>query len=109
MNRIWIACVASTIALGSMSAFAADLTPDEGAELRQRADELKRVRDQNPVSAQDGMKLDRPQGDVKVPKPRGEVKAKPKSKPKSKSKNESVTKKMKRSAETMPGALVRKK
>ena len=107
MNRIWIACVASTIALGSMSAFAVDLTPEEGVELRQRASELQRVREQNPASVQDGMKLDRPQGDVKVPRPRGEVKAKPKSKPKSKS--ESVTKKMKRSAESMPGALIRTK
>ena len=105
MNRIWIACVASAIALGSTAAFAADLTPEEGAELRQRATELQRVREQNPASVQDGMKLDRPQGDVKVPKPRGEVKAKPKSK--SKSKSDSATKKMKRSAEKIPGALVR--
>jgi len=101
MNRIWIACVASAIAMGASSAFAAELTPEEGAELRQRAEELHRVRQQNPASVQDGMKLDRPQGDLKIDKPRGEVKARPKSAKKSKS--ERAKSRLKK----MPGALVR--
>ena len=104
MNKLWIACVVSTILLGSAPSFAAEnMTPEEGAALRQRADELKRVREQNP-SAQDGMKLDRPQGDVKIPKPRGEVKAKPKAK---KSKSERAKSRLKRTAKELPGALVR--
>ena len=105
MNRLLLTAFAAVIALGPLAALAADMTDDQRAELRQRAEELQRVRAQNPAAAQDGMKLDRPQGDVKVPKPRGDVKAKPKSRAKS----ESVTKKMKRSADKMPGALVRNK
>ena len=105
MNKVWIACVVSTILLGSTSGFAAEnMTPEDGAALRQRADELKRVREQNPT-AQDGMKLDRPQGDVKIPKPRGEVKAKPAKTKKSKS--ERAKARLKRTANELPGALVR--
>jgi len=106
MNKLWIACVVSTIALASTSAFAADLTPDERAALRQRADELVRVREQNPATAQDGMKLDRPQGDVKIPKPRGEVKAKP---AKTKKSKRGAKTRLKRTAKELPGALVRKR
>jgi len=101
MNRLLLTAFAAVIALGPLAALAADMTDDERAALRQRAEELQRVRAQNPVAAQDGMKLDRPQGDVKVPRPRGEVKAKPKSK------QEGVKRKMKRTAEEVPGALVR--
>jgi hypothetical protein len=101
MNRLLLTAFAAVIAPGPLAALAADMTTDERAELRQRAEEHVRVRERNPAIAQDGMKLDRPQGDVKVPKPRGDVKAKPKSK------QEGVKSRMKRNAKKVPGALVR--
>lgn len=101
MHRLLLTACAAVIALGPPTALAVDMTDDQRAALRQRAEELHTVRAQHTVAAQDGMKLDRPQGDVKVPKPRGDVKAKPKSK------QGGVKSKMKRSAEKVPGALVR--
>ena len=112
MNRLIVTGFAAIIALSSIGVFAADLTPDEGTELRQRADEWQRMRAQNPNAGQEGMRFDRPQGDVKLDRPRGEVKAKPKAKkanPKAKkSKTQRAKDKIKRTAKTMPGALVRK-
>jgi hypothetical protein len=107
MNTLFVTAAAAVLALGSMTASAADLTPDERTELRQRADEWQRVRAQNPNAGQGDIRLDRPQGDVKIGKPRGEVKAKPKS-AKKKTKREPAENRVKRTARDVPGALVRK-
>jgi len=104
MNRLFVTGFTALITFGSFAVSAADLTTDESTELRQRADEWQRMRAQNPSAGQEGMRLDRPQGDVKIDRPRGEVKAKPKSK---KSKTERGKDKIKRTAKTLPGALVR--
>ena len=106
MKRLLITGFAAAIALGSLQSAAADLTSDERTELRQRADEWQRMRAQNPNAGQEGMKLDRPQGDVKLNKGRGEVKAQPKAA--KKTKRERAKNRIKRTAREMPGALVRK-
>lgn len=121
MNKLLITGFAAVMTLGSIAASAAELTPDERSELRQRADEWQRMRAQNPRAGQEGMQLDRPQGDVKMGKPRGEVKATPKGTKKSKvkkklksagakakSKTASTKAKVTRTAKDMPGAMVRK-
>lgn len=105
MNRLFVTVAAAVIGVSAMTASAADLTTDERTELRQRADEWQRMRAQNPSAGQDGMKMDRPQGDVRLDKGRGEVKARPKAA--KKSKRERAKARMKRTAKELPGALVR--
>ncbi len=107
MNRLLISGFAAMMACGSLATSAAELTSDESTELRQRADEWQRMRAQNPNAGQEGMKLDRPQGDVKLNKGRGEVKAQPKAA--KKSKRERAKNRIKRTAKELPGALVRKR
>ena len=115
MYRLIVTGFAAVIGLNAMVGSAADLTPDESTELRQRADEWQRMRAQNPNAGQEGMRFDRPQGDVKPHRPhgdvkphrpRGEVKAKPKAK---KSKAKRAKEKIKRKARALPGALVRQR
>jgi len=105
------------MALGSVSAVAADLTSDERSELRQRADGLQSQRQREP--GWDGgqrrvneSRMNDSRGDVRLNQNRGEVKAKTKATARSakptKTKRERVKNRMKRTAKEMPGALVRK-
>lgn len=107
-------CIALVFALGSACAFAADLTPDQQAELRERASALNAERQRNPdwdggqrrVSETRGdVKLNQNQGEVKN-KNRGEVKPKAHS-GKPKTKTQRAKDRIKRTAKEMPGALVR--
>ena len=109
MKKLYMACFATLLAAASVPGIAADLTPDEGAELRARAEGLQSQRQRDP--SWDGgtrrvNEVPKPSGgDVKLNQNRGEVKAKP---AKTRKKGESVTQKAKRSARKLPGALVRK-
>lgn len=117
MKKFYVTCIASMLALGSMSAFAADLTSDERSELRQRADGLNSQRQREP--GWDGgqrrvneSRMNESRGDVRLNQNRGEVKAKAKTtarsaKP-SKTKRDRAKNRIKRTAKEMPGALVRK-
>lgn len=114
MNKIYVACIASVMALGSMSAQAADLTPDERSELRQRADGLHAQRQRDP--GWDGgqrrvneSRMNDSRGDVRLNQNRGEVKAKAKTTVRSAkpSKTKRAKDRIKRTAKEMPGALVR--
>ena len=108
MKNVYVTCFASLLVLASASAIAADLTPDEGAELRARAEGLHAQLQRDP--SWDGgtrrvSEVPKPSGgDLKLNQNRGEVKAKP---AKTRKKSESVTQKAKRSAKKLPGALVR--
>lgn len=117
MKKVYLACIASMMALGAMSAVAADLTPDERSELRQRADGLRSQKQREP--GWDGgqrrvneSRMNDSRGDVRLNQNRGEVKAKAKATARSakpgKSKRERAKNRMKRTAKEMPGALVRK-
>jgi hypothetical protein len=124
MKNIYVACIASMLALGSVSALAADLTPDERSELRQRADGLRAQQQREP--AWDGgqrrvsdTRMNDSRGDVRLDQNRGEAKTnahggKPgkahagKAKSATKSKTKRVKERVKRTAKDMPGALVRK-
>lgn len=115
MNRLFLAaaCMASAVAASPMPALSRDLGPEEGAELRERANHLLAERQRNP--AWDGgttrlsrtrseVPLDRDRGEVKMPQ-RGEVK--PKVKDSRKPKRETIGKRMKRAVKDVPGAFVR--
>lgn len=114
MNRFFIrTCVASMFALGCASVFAADLTPDEQTELRQRAEGLQAERQRNPgwdggrsrlSQTRSDVRLDKNQGDVKMPKRTG-VKVKAKSA--KKAKREPLRNKASRAVKKVPGAFVR--
>ncbi len=117
MKKIYVTCIASVMALGAMSALpavAADLTPDERSELRQRADGLYAQRQREP--GWDGgqrrvndSRMNDSRGEVRLNRNRGEVKAKAHSaKKKTVSKSKRAKHKVKRTARDMPGALVRK-
>ena len=109
MKKLYVTCFATLLAAASVPGIAADLTPDEGAELRARAEGLQAQRQRDP--SWDGAtrrvnEVPKPRGgDVKLNQNRGEVKAKP---AKGRKKGESVTQQAKRSAKKRPGALVRK-
>ena len=114
MTRLIAACAAALFALTALPGLAADLNTDERSELRQRADALKARRASNPswdggtrYSSQSDIPIDRPRGDIKTPRSSGEVKARPKNK--TKAKREPVSKRAKRAAKTLPGALVRER
>ena len=109
MNKaLFGAVVASTFGLNALSAVAADMTPDERAELRTRADQLKAERVSAPQTGD--LKLDQDRGEVKL-NPRGDnIKAKPAKmkKPKQKTKRAGSRKaKLKAAVKKIPGALVR--
>ena len=108
MKKLYVTWFATLLAAASVPGIAADLTPDEGAELRARAEGLQAQRSRDP-SWDGGTRrvndLPKPSGgDMKLNQNRGEVKAKP---AKGRKKSESVTQKAKRSAGKLPGALVR--
>ena len=101
------------VACASIPAFAADLTPEEGSDLRSRADGLVSERQRNPNwdggttrlnKARSDVPLNQNQGEVKTPR-RGEVKAKVKSG--KKVKREPLRKRAKRTVKEIPGALAR--
>ena len=108
MKKLYVTCFAILLAAAPVCASAADLSPDEGSELRARAEGLQAQRSRDP--SWDGgtrrvNEVPKPSGgDVKLNQNRGEVKAKP---AKGRKKSESVTQKAKRSAKNLPGALVR--
>ena len=108
MKKLYVTCFATLLAAAAVSASAADLSPDEGSELRSRAEGLQAQRQRDP--SWDGgtrrvNEVPKPRGgDVKLNQNRGEVKSKP---AKTRKKSESVAQKAKRSAKKLPGALVR--
>lgn len=116
MKKFYVTCIASVLALGTLSAVAADLTSDERSELRQRVDGLKAQRQREP--GWDGgqrrvneSRMSESRGDVRLNQNRGEVKAKTKvrgAKKVTKTKRERAKNRVKRTAKEMPGALVRK-
>jgi hypothetical protein len=78
-------CVAATLVLLPIGAFAAEMTGQERAELRERVRSLQVQRAQNPTwdggttrlnDSRGEVKLDRPRGEVKLDRPRGDVKTK---------------------------------
>ena len=117
MKKLYVTCFATLLAAASVPGIAADLSPDEGSELRARAEGLQAQRSRDPSWDGGTRRVNETQlerrvsevpkpsgGDVKLNQNRGEVKAKP---AKGHKKSESVTQKAKRSAEKLPGALVR--
>jgi len=118
MTKFYGMCIALVLALGSVCASAADLAPDQQAELWERANALNAERQRNPdwdggrrrvsdVKLNDnrGEVKNQNQGEVKN-KNRGEVKPKAHS-GKPKTKTERAKARMKRTVKEMPGALVR--
>jgi hypothetical protein len=110
MKNRYRSCIALVLALASAGAFAADLTADQQAELRERASALNAERQRNPEW--DGgqrrvsdVKLNDNRGEVKNPS-RGDVKPRPHS-GKPATKTQRAQEKVKRSAKKIPGALVR--
>jgi len=110
MRKSYGTCIAMVFALGSACASAADLSPDQQAELRERASALNAERQRNPdwdggQRRVSDVKLNQNQGEVKN-KNRAEVK--PKAHPgKPKTKTQRAKDRVKRTAKEMPGALVR--
>jgi hypothetical protein len=104
---------ALTAACLSVPAFAVDLSSDERAELRSRADGLIAERQRNPDWDGGTTRLSRTRGDVDLSQDRGEVKTpqrgevKTKVKGGKKPRGEPLKKKMRRAVKEMPGALVR--
>jgi hypothetical protein len=113
MMKSSIALIALAIACASLPAFAADLTPDEGSELRSRADGLIAERQRNPGWDGGTTRLSQSRGDVNLNQDRGDVKTprqgdlKTKVKGGKRPKGESVKKKVRRAVDKMPGALLR--
>ena len=105
MNKaLFGALVASTFGLGALSAIAAELTTEERAELRARAERLQSERAARPVAVSD-VDLNRNPSDVKL-KQRGEIKQNvTKTKKIKKSKR---NRNLKESVRKIPGALVRR-
>lgn len=117
MNRLFLAaaCMASALAAAPMPALSRDLSPEEGAELRERANHLLAERQRNPAwdggttrlsQTRSDVPLDRDRGEVKMPR-QGEVK--PKVKGSKKPKREAIRKRMKRAVKEVPGAFVRRR
>ena len=106
MNKVYSTSLAAIFALGCAGASAAELTADEGRELRERAEALKAERERNPSWDGGTRRLNEPQGDVKLDRPRGDVKMRSTD---GKRKREPVKSKVKRAAKNLPGALVRKR
>ena len=111
MNSLKV-LITIAVACTSMTALAADLSPDETSELRARADGLLAERNRNPDwdggttrlnRTRSDVNLNQNQGEVKTPR-RGEVKTKVKG---NKVKREPLKKRMKRTVKDIPGALVR--
>jgi hypothetical protein len=48
MNKFYASCIAAFLAVGTLSASAADLTPQDRSEMRERADRLQAERQRNP-------------------------------------------------------------
>ena len=114
MKKLYMTCIASMLALGSIAASAADLTADEQTELRQRADALQAERQRNPAWDGGTRRVSESRGDVKLNQNQGEVKnqnraeVKPKAHSgKPKTKTERAKSRLKRTAKDFPGALVR--
>jgi hypothetical protein len=114
MKKLYMTCIASMIALGSMSAFAADVAGEEQSELWQRANALQAERQRNPDWDGGTRRVSESRGDVKLNQNQGEVKnqnraeVKPKAHSgKPKTKTERAKSRLKRTAKDFPGALVR--
>jgi hypothetical protein len=107
------ASIAAALVLLPMTSFAADITDQEGAELRERAASLQAQRVQNPAWDGGTTRLNDSRGEVQLDRPRGDVKMKSASEAKAKGPKgqkvprEPATKKKKRSIADVPGALVR--
>ena len=98
------------LAAGTCAAFPVDLTPDERAELRTRADQWQIDRPHGVFRSADTVPLDRAQGDVRLDRDRGDVKPGKRSAEVKTHKNRSgktAKKSKKRSITDLPGALVR--
>ncbi len=106
MKKVYPASFAVIFALACAGASAAELTAEEGRELRERAEALTAERERNPSWDGGTRRLNEPQGDVRLDRPRGDVKMKSSD---GKRPREPVRSKVKRAVKNVPGALVRKK
>lgn len=106
MKKVYPASLAVIFALACAGAWASELTADESAELRERAEALRAERERNPSWDGGTRRLNEPQGDVRLDRPRGDVSMKSSN---SKRPREPVSSKVKRAVKNVPGALVRKK
>ena len=119
MNKIVTTIAAAAFALGAISAFGAELTNEERAEMRQRAERLQTEQARNPTAPSDlrlnqqrgDVRLDRQRSDVRMDRQRAEVKTKKGKSAKAKGRYGKRTvkksKNAKRSIRDLPGALCR--
>ena len=113
MRKPYKIVIAVTAVCLSLPAFGVDLSPDERAELRSRADGLIAERQRNPDWDGGTTRLARTRGDVDLSRDRGEVKTpqrgevRTKVKSAKKPRGEPLKKRLRRAVKEMPGALVR--
>lgn len=100
-------CAAALLALAAAPAPSQDLSPEQGAELRSRADGLVAQRQKDPGWDGGTRRITESRGDVKLDQNRGEVKTR--TTDRGQRKKDPVGRKMKRAASTLAGALVRKR
>ena len=108
MKTFYVTCMAATLVLGSAAGLAVDMTSEQRAELRERADGLQAERQRNPAWDGGERRLNESRGDVRLNQNRSEVNTKTTSKV-PKSRGEGVKKKVKRTVKDLPGALVRRR
>lgn len=101
--RAFATVLAWALAVAASSASAAELTPDERSELRERAQALQRQREQNPSWDGGTRRINEPQSTP--PHSNKESRAR-KHKTATQRTGELVRKKVKRAVKNLPGALV---
>ena len=108
MKNFYVTCMASILVFGSASALSVEMTAEERAVLRERAEALQAERQRNPAWDGGERRVNEPRGDVRLNQDRGEVKTKTASAV-PKTRGERVKNKVKRTVKDLPGALVRRR
>lgn len=108
MNRLMTIAIASTLALGAISAGAADSAADERSELRQRAEAFQAERARNPDFQPGEGRLNAQRSDVQPKRDRQArlVRNKPAKTAAKETRREKAAKRV-RSLKKIPGAFVR--
>ena len=108
MRFLHLMCVATALGVASAASRAADMTPEERSEVRERAERLQSERQRDPSWDGGTRRVNEPRADVRRDRNRGEASSKTNSTT-PKSKGERVKRKVKRTVKELPGALVRRR